>query len=231
MLDRQRHEQILKNILRDIYTINDLEAKLAFKGGTCMYMFYGLNRFSVDLDFNLLSEDFNDRLITEILLKYLTISDQTDKHFTWLWIGGYEKGKQKVKLEINKRTYPDKYINKDFYGITIPTMSPDCMFAHKLCAITDRKKLQNRDLYDAHFMFTKQFDINEEIIKMRTGKTTKEYFAYLIDFIEKKVDPSAILEGLGELLGEEQKDHVKATLVRDLLFDLRSYTEIIELGS
>lgn len=222
MLDKNRHEQILKNILRDIYTTTDLEARFAFKGGTCLSMFYDLDRFSVDLDFNLLSEDFNDQLITNILLKYLTISDQIDKHFTWLWIGSYEKGKQKVKIEINKRQFPDKYINKDFYGITIPTMSPDCMFAHKLCAISDRKKLQNRDLYDTHFMFTKQFDINEEIIKIRTGKKLKEYFAYLIDFIEKHVNPNTILEGLGELINEKQKDHIKAILIRDLLFDLKS---------
>lgn len=222
MLDKTQHEQILKNILRDIYTTTDLEAKFAFKGGTCMYMFYGLDRFSVDLDFNLTAENFDDRLITNILLKYLTISDQKNKHFTWLWVGSYEKGRQKIKVEINKRNYPDKYINKDFYGITIPTMSPECMFAHKLCAISDRKKLQNRDLYDAHFMFTKQFDVNEEIIKIRTGKTLKDYFAYLIDFIEKKVNPNMILEGLGELISEKQKDHVKATLIRDLLFDLKS---------
>jgi len=225
MLDKTRHEQILKNILRDIYTTTDLEAKFAFKGGTCMYMFYNLDRFSVDLDFNLIAEDFNDQLIIGILSKYLTISDQKNKHFTWLWIGSYEKGIQKIKIEINKRNYPDKYINKDFYGITIPTMSPECMFAHKLCAISDRKKLQNRDLYDAHFMFTKQFGINEEIIKIRTGKTLKEYFAYLIDFIEKKVNSNMILEGLGELISEKQKAHVKTTLIKDLLFDLKSRME------
>lgn len=230
MLDKKKHEQILKNILRDIYTTTNLEGSLAFKGGTCLYMFYGLDRFSIDLDFNLLPKDFNDQLVTDILLKYLIISDQINKHFTWLWIGNYEKGKQKIKVEVNKRSfstnkrnYPDKYINKDFYGITIPTMSPDCMFAHKLCAITDRKKLQNRDLYDAHFMFTRQFDINEEIIKIRTGRTLKEYLSFLIDFIEKNVNPNTILEGLGELIGENQKNHVRATLTRDLLFDLKSH--------
>ncbi len=224
MLDKKKHDQILKNILRDIYTTTDLEAKFAFKGGTCLYLFYGLDRFSVDLDFNLTAENFNDQLVTNIIAKYLTINDQMNKYFTWVWLGSYEKGKQKIKVEINKRDYPDTYINKDFYGITIPTISPDCMFAHKLCAITDRKKLQNRDLYDAHFMFTKQFDINEEIIKIRTGKTLKEYFAYLIDFIEK-VNPNTILEGLGELIENQQKDHIKATLIRDLLFDLKSRIE------
>lgn len=222
MLDKNKHEQILKNVLRDIYTTTDLEARLAFKGGTCLYLFYGLDRFSVDLDFNLLAENFNDQLITDILTKYLTINDQVNKYFTWLWLGNYEKGKQKVKVEISKRDYQDRYINKDFYGITIPTMSPDCMFAHKLCAITGRKKLQNRDLYDAHFMFTKQFDINEEIIKIRTGRSLKEYFTYLIDYIEKNAKPSTILDGLGELINDQQKDHVKATLLRDLFFDLKS---------
>lgn len=222
MLDKQKHEQILKNILRDIYTATDLQAKLAFKGGTCLYLFYGLDRFSVDLDFNLTADDLNEGLITGILNRYLKIDDNMNKYLTLIWVGSYEKDKPKIKLEINKRDYPDKYTNKDFYGITIPTLSPDCMFAHKLCAITDRPKLQNRDLYDAHFMFTKQFEINEEIIKIRTGKTVKQYFADLVRFIEKNVKPNTILEGLGELLNNNQKDRVKATLIRDLLFDLKS---------
>lgn len=224
MLDRQKHEQILKNILRDLFTTTDLEAKLAFKGGTCLYLFYQLERFSVDLDFNLLAKDFDEKLVTGIISKYLTINDQKNKYFTWSWIGSYEKGKQRVKVEISKRDYPDKYLNKDFYGITIPTMSPDCMFAHKLCAITDRKNFQNRDVYDAHFMFLKQFDINEEIIKLRTGKSTKEYLTCLIDFIDKKVSTNSILGGLGELLSENQKDHTRATLKRDILFDLKVHT-------
>lgn len=225
MLSQQKHEQILKDILRDIYTTSNLQARLAFKGGTCLYMFYGLDRFSVDLDFNVISTDFDDKPITNILTKYLLLTDQFQKHFTWLWFGSYQKGMQGVKVEISKRDFPDTYINKNFYGITIPTLSPDCMFAHKLCAITDRKKLQNRDLYDAHFMFVKDFPINEEIVKIRTGKTLKEYFLYLIDFIEKNVNKNAILEGLGELLSDSQKDRIKETLLRDILFDLKSRTE------
>jgi hypothetical protein len=113
-------------------------------------------------------------------------------------------------------------VNKDFYGLTVPTLEPSCMFAHKLCAITDRKKLQNRDLYDAHFMFSRNFEINKEIIKLRTGKTLKAYFVELIGFIETRVNESSILDGLGELLTDAQKDSTKSTLKRDLLFDLKS---------
>lgn len=222
MLDRQKHEQILKNILRDVFTTPDLQGRLGFKGGTCLYLFYGLDRFSVDLDFILVAPDFDDKLIKNIVEKNLTITEHTNKHFTWFWMGSYGKGKPQIKLEINKRDYPDTFINQDFYGITVPTMSPDCMFAHKLVAITDRKKLQNRDLYDAHFMFSKNFPINQEIIKLRTGKAIKQYFPLLVDFIEKKVEPRHILQGLGELLTDQQKRMVKETLIRDLLFELKS---------
>jgi predicted nucleotidyltransferase component of viral defense system len=222
MLQIQKHEQILKNLLRDIYTKPNLQSSLAFKGGTCLYMFYGLDRFSVDLDFNLLAQELDNSLLTDIIQKHLTITDSTNKHFTWLWIGSYEKAAQKIKIEVSKRTYPDSYINKDLYGLTIPIMEPSCMLAHKLCAITDRPKMQNRDLYDAHFMFTQNFEINEEIIKLRTNKTLQEYLAVLIEFIETRTNEHNILEGLGELLTDAQKDKARSTLKRDILFDLKS---------
>lgn len=222
MLHVSKHEQVLKNILRDIYTNSNLQASLSFKGGTCLYMFYGLDRFSIDLDFNLRAETFDDEALNIIVEKHLRVIDREDKRNTWFWLGSYEKAFQKVKVEVSKRDYPDEYVNQDFYGLTISTMAPSYMFAHKLCAITDRKKLQNRDIYDAHFMFSKNFEIADEIIKLRTGKATKEYLADLIPFIEKRVTANNVLNGLGELLADTQKDSVRATLKRAILFDLRS---------
>lgn len=222
MLHVPKHEQILKNILRDIYTDPSLQSSLAFKGGTCLFMFYGLDRFSVDLDFNLRSDTFDDERLNQIIEKHLRVVDRENKRNTWFWLGSYEKAFQKVKVEVSKRDYPDQYTTKDFYGLTVPIMEAATMFAHKLCAITDRKKLQNRDLYDAHFMFSHDFDINEEIIRLRTSKSAKEYFAELVPFIEERVTPNNVLDGLGELLTDQQKDSVRATLKRDILFDLQS---------
>lgn len=222
MLQVPKHEQVLKNILRDIYTNPKLQANLAFKGGTCLYMFYELDRFSVDLDFNLRTNNFDDAILDAIIKKHLQVTDRSDKRNTWFWLGSYEKAFHKVKIEVSKRDFPDRYINMDFYGLTVPIMDPSCMMAHKLCAITDRSKLQNRDLYDAHFMFNKNFSIDPEIIRIRTGKSVREYLASLIPFIESKVTPRNILDGLGDLLTNQQKDSAKATLKRDILFDLKS---------
>lgn len=230
MLDKNRHEIIMKQILGDIFKHSNLQSQLAFKGGTCLYICYELNRFSTDLDFNLISDEFDPDAVSQIIRKYLTIEDYSSKRNTWFWLGSYEKGVQKIKIEISKRNYPDKYININYFGILVPIMDPSYMFAHKLCAITDRKVLQNRDLYDVWFMFNKQITDkkwipSEEIIKIRTGKSSADYFKDLINFIETKVDRKRILDGLGEVLDERQKNWVKEHLIDDLLFQLKIRTK------
>ena len=57
MLNREKHQLIMGQILRDIYTDTTISPLLGFKGGTCAYFFYGLIRFSVDLDLDLFSSD------------------------------------------------------------------------------------------------------------------------------------------------------------------------------
>lgn len=42
----------------------------------------------------------------------------------------------------------------------------------------------------------------------------------------KKVIANNVLDGLGELLTDAQKDSIRATLKRDVLFDLRSRVEV-----
>ena len=154
MLDKVKHEIILRNILRDIYQDNELSTKLAFKGGTCLYFFYDLPRFSVDLDFNQL-DSFEPNKITQIAKSYLEIEEFYPRTKTLFWLGSYEKGKQKVKIEIGKRDYPDQYTTHTFFGISIKAMKSEYMLAHKLCAITDRQQLRNKDLFDTWFMLKK----------------------------------------------------------------------------
>jgi predicted nucleotidyltransferase component of viral defense system len=224
MLNRSLHETHLRKILNNIFENKTLASQLAFKGGTCLYLFYGLDRFSTDLDFNTLTENLDTDEITKVISDYgIEDSNFTDKRLTWFWLLAYAKRTMRIKLEVSKRDYPDTYEIKEMLGVRIKCMTQDCMFAHKLCAITDRSKLANRDLYDALFMFNRNFPINESIIKLRTGKSVKEYLEYLIDFVEQKVDPQYILEGLGEVLTEAQKDRAKAKLKSDLLFAIKNY--------
>jgi hypothetical protein len=71
-------------------------------------------------------------------------------------------------------------------------------------------------------MFSKHFDINSEIIQIRTGKTIQEYFVQLINYIKESVLNNTILEGIIELLSDQQKNSVRSTLERDILLGLKS---------
>ena len=227
MLEIKKHKVVLLQILREIFSDDDLAGKLVFKGGTCLLLFHGLDRFSTDLDFDLRDcvTEIDRSRVTKIMSKYLTVDEDYDKHFTYYWTGSYEIGFQHVKVEINKRRWPQSVENKDFYGLTIPTLAPDKMFAHKLCAILDRKTMQNRDLYDAHFMFTKGFAIDEEIIIMRTGLSAGKYLEQILSFLDMPEAKGDTLYGLGEVLDDKRKIWVKNNLVRELKAQIMMFLE------
>ena len=227
MLNRTIHESHLRRLTASIFNDPVLSTQLALKGGTCLFLFYNLNRFSTDLDFNCVDFGLDVERLSDIFKSY-EIQEQTNKHNTWFWLLSYGKNTVKIKVEVSKRDYPDMYEFKDFLGVKTKVMTRECMFSHKLCAITDRKIMQNRDLYDALFMLKNDFDINEEIIKIRTKLSTKEYFEYLLEFIPNKVKAKHILDGLGEVLDEKQKIYFREHLMSDLIFELNN--KIIQLA-
>ena len=230
MLNRQKHEIILKSVLKDIYSDNFLSVVLGFKGGTACYLFYDLPRFSTDLDFNLLNGSEQNEVFEKLKIiaeKYGIINEARIKRKTIFIMFSYEKGTQKIKIEVSVRDYKDDFEIKNFLGISVLTMVQRNMFAHKLAAITDRKKMANRDLFDVNYFFQKNWDINERIIELRTGKNLKDYLRYLAGFIDKEVKENMILDGLGEVLSESQKDWTKKRLKRDLIFNIRNYLSVL----
>jgi predicted nucleotidyltransferase component of viral defense system len=177
MLHLEQHRLILQQLLKDIFSHPGLAAQLIFKGGTCLYLFYGLDRFSTDLDFDLRTPQKKPDLtaLQQIITKYLKLEDAKEKRFTYYYQGSYHQGWQKVKIEINRRFFPNGFQLTNYFGLSVATMLPEYMLAHKLCAITDRPQLQNRDLYDANFMFQQNWQPNAELIQFRTGLSVPEY--------------------------------------------------------
>jgi hypothetical protein len=229
MIDTNIHRRILLNILKDIYTDTELATWLGFKGGTCLYFFHQLPRFSTDLDFNLLvkESDFNPQKIQNIITQYIKVKDYSAKKNTHFWLGSYNETDQNVKIEISTRPSSDAYEVKELYGVSVLCMKKAWLFAHKLCAIHGRKNLTNRDLFDAHYMFQKLFPLQEDILKNTTGMELKKYFQLLVEYIPSHLNRNGILHGMGHLLNTERKQWAKEHLVEELLFYLRSYGQTI----
>ncbi|MDP4001770.1 MAG: nucleotidyl transferase AbiEii/AbiGii toxin family protein [bacterium] len=214
----------MTKLLLGLVRNKQLASKLAFKGGTALYLFGGLDRFSTDLDFDLVGKggEAEIALIDEVIKDNLTIMDKKTKRYTWYWCGSYEKGMNKIKVEVNTRQYPNEYERKDYRGYSLLIMKPEYMMAHKLCAVLDRKKLQNRDLYDIWWMLKHDYWAEKTIVELRMGVNMKDYWGKLLKLVRKLPANYDILSGLGEVMGEGKKDWVKAKLIAELELELAS---------
>jgi predicted nucleotidyltransferase component of viral defense system len=225
-VDTAKHKNILVKILKDIYTDSTISAILGFKGGTAATLFYDLDRFSVDLDFDLLDsekEDYVFERVKVILENYGKLKQQRKKKFNLFYLLSYDKkdiNAQNVKVEINRREFGSKYDVKSFLGISMQIMVREDMVAHKFCAMYERIGKTNRDIFDVHFFLSHDWPINKKIIENRMGVSYAEFLKKSIDVLEK-FDDSNILSGMGELLNERQKTWVKTKLKSETLFSLK----------
>jgi len=237
MLNREKHQLIMGQILKDIYTDISISPLLGFKGGTCANFFYNLPRFSVDLDFDLLipSEE-NQKMVFEkivgILSKYGQLKDQYIKRFTVFALLSYGDEDHNIKVEINVRklmeNIKDNYELKEYLGIPMFAAKKDYLFGSKLSALTLRTETAMRDIFDVHYFAKNCWDINAEVVKNLTGKSVKEYLPECIAFIEK-IKESQMLQGLGELIeSEKQKDWIRNNLRADSVFMLKNYMSVIK---
>jgi len=217
------HKNILLKILKDIYTDTSLGPLLGFKGGTAMYLFYNLDRFSIDLDFDLLDETKGQEVfdkVEKIVKKYGTIKEKRDKKHTLFILLSYSDEAQNIKIEINKRSFGSRYEVKNYLGISMLVMKHEDMFAHKLVAMVERNKIANRDIYDVHFFLKNNWEINKEIVEKRTEMKFTDYLKKCIEFVEN-ISNQGILSGMGELINEKQKDWVKSELKKNTVFLLK----------
>jgi len=225
-LDITIHKNILIKILKDIYSDSTVGPILGFKGGTAALLFYGLNRFSVDLDFDLLDaekEDYVFDRIKKILETYGTLKEEDKKRFNLFYLLSYSEkieGAQNIKVEINRRDFGSKYEVKSYLGIPMLVMIKEDMFAHKIVAMYERIGTANRDIFDVYFFLQNNWDINREIVEKRTEMSFGEFLQKCIKLLEE-MDNRNILSGMGELLDEKQKAWAKTKLKDEAIFQLK----------
>ena len=222
--DKEFHKRILLQILVEIF--KSIDSKVAFKGGTCAYLFYNLPRISVDLDFDILkplnTEDIEN--IKKILSKFGEIRDFHVKRNTIFFLLNYGEGYPNIKIEFNRRVWKNnKYKIIWFLGIEMKIADETTIFTNKLIALGDRKNPVARDVFDVYYFLKTGFSLNEELIRERTGKNLDEFLTFLSTYIKKKFSKKNILLGLGEVLEEKQKEWIRQNLINEVLELIKSY--------
>lgn len=225
--DTSVHKNILFQILKDIYSDTTIAPLLGFKGGTAALMFHDLSRFSVDLDFDLLDADKEEYIfdrVEKIAKKYGAIREMQRKRFNLLFVLSYEDKARKIKIEINRRVFGSRYEPKTYLGVPMLVMIREDMFANKLMAMYERVGKTSRDIYDVWFFLEKRWPINKKIVEQRAGMPFDKLVEKCIGQLEKMSNRN-ILDGLGDLLTESQKDWARAKLRTETIFLLRARLE------
>lgn len=215
-MDKNRHKLYMAQILSLIFKDKDLCNIMAFKGGTSLMFFHNLNRFSTDLDFNLLNPEKLDLAydkVRAILTQFGTIDDEAKKQFGPVLVLNYGKGERMLKVEISIRQYPNHYEMLSLAGTDIRVMTMPDMFAHKLCAMGER--LSPRDIFDVCFFLQNHTEINKDIVMERTGKSVSEYATWCAERV-REASPKLLMQGLGEVLDDTKtKTFVKNRLISE----------------
>jgi len=227
MLNIINHRLILFNLIRDIYqsAVGDI---LGFKGGTMAYFFYGLDRFSVDLDFDLLNEKKINLIknnLSPIIKKYGEIIEERNKFFTYFYLLSYEKKQRHVKIEISKRDILSSYEISNFYGVDVKIQKIEDAFATKLLACTTRKTTAYRDYYDVLFYLKKGVMPNEKIIYKITKKSLPSYLKDLKKRIADNLTGQKVIEGIGELINQNQKEYIRKKFKDELISNLSFFID------
>lgn len=225
MFDKQKHQTILIKILKEIYSDSELGKNLGFKGGTALSIFYDLPRISVDLDFNLIDEnkkDFVFEKLKKILIQFGNLEEATEKRYTLFYLLSYEKTQRKIKIEISKRAIHPSYEVKNYLGIHILVADKKGLASGKLSAFLTRKKFASRDLFDLWFILKNDWEFDENYLKKQTDLSLKKAFKLAKEKV-KKIKSTQLLQGIGELIEEKQKDWIKTKLKEETIFYINLY--------
>lgn len=223
MLNKSLHKKFLIQILKAIYSDSTLGPILGFKGGTAAFMFYDLPRFSVDLDFDLLSSDKENLILDKlpkILGRFGLVKEVVKKRFTLFFLLSYQKGNRLVKVEISRRPPGSAFEIKHFLGIAMQVIKLPDMVAGKLSALITRPKFASRDVFDIWFFFKNGLEINWLAVQKQTQLTKSAALGRSIQIVAN-IKKDQLLQGLGELVDEKQKNWIRDRLKEEVLFLLK----------
>lgn len=231
------HKIQLYRLLIEILDSKILSKSVFFKGGTAASMLGFLDRFSVDLDFDLkknVNKNKIDRELKNIFKKLdLEIDKKSSRTLYYLLKYQSKKGfRNSLKLsfienEFKSNTYKPLYLSEiDRYA---SCQTVETMFGNKLVALTDRYKknrsIAGRDLYDIHHFFTQGYGFNSKIIEERTGKMVVAYLKELITFIQKKINKDIVAQDLNFLLPTDKFIKIRKILISETLMMLKDEIE------
>jgi len=196
MQDLIKQEQFEIEVLDRLKSGRFLD-NLIFTGGTMLRLCYGLNRFSVDLDFWLYKKIDTERYFSrlkEFFLKNYSIKDAESKFYTMLFEIKSKNYPRSLKIEIRKKVEKVKtefsiaYSQYSNIQVLVRTPSLQEIMSSKIEAFLNRREI--RDVFDIEFLLKKGIDLRaskgklEKLLQGINSLSTKDYSVKLSSILE-----------------------------------------------
>jgi len=236
-----------ENILRKTWMCRVLAAlvddpvlmqHLRFKGGTCAAMRGFLDRFSVDLDFDVLGARVMlpalrrrcARVFHDVGLTVSASSANTLQFFLKYTAGP----RQRTTLKVDGLIPPPKA--NEYEPAYLPDIdriawchTRETMVANRLVAPLDRFEqrggVAGRDIYDIHAFLSHGFAYAEPVIRERRRQPMPAFFRDLIAFVEQHITATTIDQDLNTLLPLAEFKRIRSRLKDETLMLLRTELE------
>jgi len=191
-----------------LYATSDFKRFLVFKGGTALYKFYNLNRFSEDLDFDAVGKrtDF-DRMIKKIArtlellgMKGTAIEKEDHGNETSIRFAirgplynGARESMSRITINISRRERPEFIVDRmlvpsyqEIPSFEVSVLDQKEIAAEKIRCIMTREKA--RDVYDLWFLLKRGATIDVPLVnkkcKIYDIKFDRE--AFVVKLYEKR---------------------------------------------
>lgn len=201
-----------------LFFLSDHKRELVFKGGTALYKFHGLNRFSEDLDLDMQRKNFKlNREVGKVLRKFQLLSmngtqfdmeehgNETNARFSIRGplYDGRKESMTRITLNLSSRERPVHHELRSLYPVyneipsfDIPVLDANEIAAEKIRCIIERDK--PRDIYDLWFLSRRGFIPDVDLVnrKLSLNNATFDASHVVERIVEKRKMWRGDLEGL-----------------------------------
>jgi len=194
LIQQERFELEVLDKLNSIRMLNNL----VLGGGTMLRLCFGLDRYSVDLDFWIIKNLDIKKLfkkLKEYLLKNYTVKDAANKFNTLLFELRSRDYPRSLKIEIRKELKKVKteqaiaYSQHSTIQVYVKVVSLADMMRSKIDAFLDRREI--RDAFDIEFLLKKGIvlsaptEVLGKLLSAVDALTPKDYAVKLGSLLEK----------------------------------------------
>lgn len=228
-----RHKSQMFKLLAGILSDKVLANKLYFKGGTCAALRGLLERFSIDLDFDLLDPQLIPSLRPMIIALTTKlgfgIEQQSQRSLQFfLKYKASKNSRNTLKLEITDLVSPQNEYEK----INLPELNLVCqvqtvgtMVANKLVAslgrIKNNGRVSGRDFFDLREFLVAGLPINHSVVEERTGQGYTKYVAQVLEYVRSSMSREELYQDLNPLLSPKNFKYTVNQIIPDLVILLQ----------